>query len=213
MRLLREQRATVVLDVGANRGGFVDRLRGAGYDGRVISFEPLPEPFAVLSRRADGDRRWDASEIALSDSAGRAPMTRSGTGDVTSSLLPTSEAMVQALPAAAPGERVDVGVSTVDAEAASRLSETDRLFIKIDTQGNELAVLRGAETALGRTVGVLAELSLVELYDGQALFGEIVDWLAERGFLLLAMEPAFHDPRTGRLLQVDALFGELGKPA
>jgi FkbM family methyltransferase len=209
IRLLREQNADVVFDVGANRGGFVDRLRGAGYEGRVISFEPLPEPFAVLARRAADDRRWDAAEAALSDVAGREPMRRSGSGDVTSSLLGTADALVQALPEAAPGEQVEVGVSTVDAEAAERLAASDRLFLKIDTQGNELAVLRGAQETLARTAGVLAELSLVELYEGQALFGEIVDWLAERGLLLLAMAPAFHDPRTGQLLQVDALFGEL----
>jgi FkbM family methyltransferase len=211
IRLMRERHATVVLDVGANRGGFVDRLRGSGYEGRVISFEPLPEPFGVLARRAAGDPLWDAAETALSDTSGHAPMRRSGSGDVTSSLLPTAEAMVEALPEAAPGERVEVSVSTVDAEVASRLSESDRPFLKIDTQGNELAVLQGGRTALARTVGVLAELSLIELYDGQALFAEIVDWLAERGFPLLAMAPAFHDPRTGRLLQVDALFGELSQ--
>lgn len=209
IRLLREQQADVVLDVGANRGGFVDRLRGAGYEGRVISFEPLPGPFAVLAGRAASDRRWDVAETALSDAAGRERMSRSGDGDVTSSLLPTAQAMVQALPAATPGEQLEVAVSTVDAEVARRIAAGDRAFLKIDTQGNELAVLRGAQATLPRTVGVLAELSLVELYEGQALFGEIVDWLAERGFLLLAMAPAFHDPRSGQLLQVDALFGEL----
>ena len=213
IRLMREHQATVVLDVGANRGGFVDRLRGSGYTGRVISFEPLPEPFGMLARRVAGDPRWEAAEIALSDTPGHAPMRRSGSGDVTSSLLPTAAAMVHALPAAAPGECVEVTVSTVDAEANGRLSESERLFLKIDTQGNELAVLEGAQDALARTVGVLAELSLIELYDGQALFAEVIDWLAERGFLLLAMAPAFHDPRTGQLLQVDALFGQLSPAA
>jgi len=211
IRLLRERRATVVLDAGANVGGFVDQLRGSGYEGNVISFEPLPEPFAALARRADADPRWEAANLALSDAAGEAPMRRSGSGDVTSSLLPTAAAMVEALPDASPGERVEVRVSTVDEEAASRLSAEDRPFLKIDTQGNELAVLHGARATLERTVGVLAELSLIELYDGQALFGEVVDWLAERGFPLLAMAPAFHDPRTGRLLQVDGLFGRLGE--
>jgi hypothetical protein len=49
-------------------------------------------------------------------------------------------------------------------------------------------------------VGILVELSVVELNEGQALFGEIVDWLAARNFFLLAMAPAFNDSRTGQLL-------------
>jgi hypothetical protein len=72
IRLMRERQATVVLDVGANRGGFVDQLRVSGYEGRVISFEPLPEPYGVLAQRAAGDPRWDAAETALSDTAGPA---------------------------------------------------------------------------------------------------------------------------------------------
>lgn len=212
IRLLREKGATVVLDVGANRGAFVDRLRGQGYEGRVISFEPLPEPFATLARRVEGNSQWDAVQVAISDAPGTATMGRSGDADVMSSLLSTTDVMVETLPAAAPTEELEVRVSTVDEQVRDRLRKTDRPFIKIDTQGSELSVLRGAEAALPRAVGILVELSLVELYEGQALFGEIVDWLAARDFFLLAIAPAFRDRRTGQLLQVDGLFGVLPTP-
>jgi FkbM family methyltransferase len=209
MRLLREQHASVVLDVGANRGGFVDYLRGQGYEGSVISFEPMPQPFATLAERVAGNPRWDAVQVAISDAPGTAMMGRSGEAPGTSSLLSTTDLMVETLPAAAPTEELEVRVSTIDEQVHDRLRETDRPFIKIDTQGTELSVLRGADATLSRAVGVLAELSFVELYEGQALFGEIVDWLAARNFFLLAMATAFRDRRTGQLLQVDGLFGLL----
>jgi FkbM family methyltransferase len=209
VRLLREKDVTVVLDVGASHGGFVDQLRGQGYEGRVVSFEPLPGPYSTLARRAGGNPRWDAVQTAMSDAPGVARMRRSGDADVTSSLLATTDAMIGFLPAATPGEEVDVAVSTVDDQVRDRLSASERLFLKIDTQGNELSVLTGAEQALARAAGVLVELSFVELYAGQALFSEIVDWLLARNLPLLALTPAFHDHSTGRLLQVDALFGVL----
>ena len=209
IRLLREKHATVVLDVGANRGAFVDRIRGQGYEGRVISFEPLPQPFATLARRVEGNVQWDAVQLAISDAPGTATMGRSGDAEGTSSLLSTTDIMVEYLPSAVPTETLDVRVSTVDEQVRDRLRETDRPFLKIDTQGTELSVLEGADATLPRAVGVLVELSFVELYEGQALFGEIVDWLAARNFLLLAMAPAFSDGRTGQLLQVDGLFGVL----
>lgn len=208
-RLLRETSTSVVLDVGANHGGFVDYVRGQGYEGRVLSFEPLPQPFATLERRVEGDSRWEAVQVAISDAPGRSTMRRSGRADVTSSLLATTDAMVGFLPAAAPGEGVEVTVSTIDEQVADRLSAADRPFLKIDTQGNELAVLEGAEQTLRRATGVLVELSLVELYEGQALYGEIIDWLTSRNHFLLAVAPAFHERATGRLLQLDALFGVL----
>lgn len=99
-----------------------------------------------------------------------------------------------------------MNVSTLDDEAPKWLSSSDRPFIKIDTQGSELGILRGSETTLAHATGVLVEVSFVALYEGQALFTEIVAWLAERGFVLRALAPAFHDPQTGALLQVDALF-------
>ncbi len=212
IRLLREKTATVVLDVGANRGRFFDYLRGQGYEGRVISFEPLSEPFATLARRAEGNPRWDAVQVAISDAPGAATMHRSGKADVMSSLLTTTDVMLSAMPAAAATEDLEVRVSTVDEQVRQWVRDTDRPFLKVDTQGSELSVLQGAEATLARAAGVLVELSFVELYAGQALFGEIVDWLAARDHFLLALDPAYRDRTTGQLMQVDALFGMLPIP-
>ena len=56
-------------------------------------------------------------------------------------------------------------------------------LIKLDTQGTELEILRGAERTLAeRTVAVLTEVAFCEIYAGQALFSEIELWLRERGF-------------------------------
>jgi hypothetical protein len=150
--------------------------------------------------------------VAIGAAPGTATMGRSADADVMSSLLSTTDVMLETLPSAASTEELEVRVSTVDEQVHDRLRETDRPFLKIDTQGTELSVLRGAEATLPHAVGVLVELSFVELYEGQALFAEIVDWLAARNFLLLAMAPAFSDRRTGQLLQVDGLFGVLPTP-
>jgi FkbM family methyltransferase len=211
-RLVREKHVTVVLDVGANRGRFGDYMRRQGYEGRIISFEPLAEPFATLARRVDGNPRWDAVRVAISDTPGTATMRHSGNADVMSSLLTSTDVLVKSMPEAAPTEELQVPVSTVDEQVRDRLTDADRPFLKIDTQGSELPVLEGAEETLRRAAGVLAELSFVELYEGQALFGELVDWLAARGFFLLAMAPAYRDRETGQLLCVDALFGVLRIP-
>lgn len=61
---------------------------------------------------------------------------------------------------------------------------------------------------LFRVRGVLLELSLVPLYDGQHLCREIIERLDGEGFVLWACEPVFTDPRDGRTLQVDGFFSE-----
>ena len=69
-----------------------------------------------------------------------------------------------------------------------------------------MAVLEGAERLLPRLRGVQLELSLISLYDGQALYIDLIHWLRERGFELWNVIPAFVDRESGRLLQLDGVF-------
>lgn len=55
-------------------------------------------------------------------------------------------------------------------------------FLSVDTQGSELEILEGAEMTLASCVGVQLEVSFVELYQGQPLFGEIDKFLRLKGF-------------------------------
>jgi len=67
-------------------------------------------------------------------------------------------------------------------------------------------VLDGAAEVLSRVVGLQLELSLVPLYGGQKLMPELAGRVTSLGFELWEISPAFIDPRSGRLLQVDATF-------
>lgn len=77
--------------------------------------------------------------------------------------------------------------------------------MKIDVQGAEMLVLRGATELLSMIDAVLVECSFVELYDGQALVDDVIGFLRDRGFRLTAMVAGATDPR-GMLVQADLLF-------
>lgn len=81
--------------------------------------------------------------------------------------------------------------------------------MKIDVQGYELEVLRGAEGLLERFATILVECSFVERYAGQPPAEEVIRYLAERGFRLAGVfSPAYNE--TGQCLQADALFERRG---
>ena len=80
------------------------------------------------------------------------------------------------------------------------------LFIKIDTQGYESQVLDGAFKTLKKTKGVLCELSLIPLYEGQDIWIDLILRLEKEGFELWSLERGFTDRRDGRTLQVDGVF-------
>ena len=85
-------------------------------------------------------------------------------------------------------------------------ADARRPYVKIDTQGYELEVLRGGTRALGGIVLVETELSLLPTYDSGPLFGDVLRFLGEHGFSPISFEGVLDDSQTGEMLQVDAIF-------
>ena len=81
-----------------------------------------------------------------------------------------------------------------------------RPFLKLDVQGYELVTLRGGTESLPRLFGVQAELSLVPLYEGAPLWLEVIEFMTDRGFRVVGLEPGYADPKTGEMLQADGIF-------
>ena len=80
------------------------------------------------------------------------------------------------------------------------------LFLKIDTQGYEFQVLQGCQKILEKFKGILVEVSLVELYEGQKKWLEIVDLIQSHGFKLWSVDRGFTNKKNGKTLQMDLCF-------
>ncbi|HET7608501.1 MAG TPA: FkbM family methyltransferase [Gammaproteobacteria bacterium] len=195
----------LVFDVGANTGQFAREIRDNGFRGRIVSFEPLSHAHRQLTAAAASDPSWSVHErCALGDKAGSAVLNIAG-NSVSSSVLEMAAAHEAAAPGSAYVGREETALVTLDSVADRYLGDSERPFLKIDTQGFEWQVLTGAEKTLPSIRGVLCELSLVTLYEGQHLWREVVDRLEESGFTLWGVQPSFMDQR-GRNLQADAIF-------
>jgi FkbM family methyltransferase len=204
--MLAAHKINLVLDVGANTGQFGELLRSAGYCGRIVSFEPLSAARKQLVAAARKDSLWEVAErMAIGDEENEIELHIAG-NSVSSSLLSMLPAHMDAAPASVYVGSETVRVRKLDSAAANYLSDDAVLFLKIDTQGYEDKILQGARAVLRRTTGLQLELSLVPLYEGQRSYEDMMVKLRTMGFELWAMSPAFIDPRTGRLLQVDATF-------
>ena len=196
---------SVVVDVGANTGQFGRTVRAEGYRGRIVSFEPVADAFDELARRAARDPAWDCRRLALGDRDGVAEIHVAG-NSVSSSLLTVLDRHVAAAPGSRTARTESVPIACLDSVAGEVLPVAGAAYLKLDVQGAELAVLRGAEANLARVAAIEAELSLVPLYEGQPLFAEVVRRLDAAGFALVSVEQGFTDPATGELLQLDGLF-------
>ncbi len=196
---------TLVLDVGANTGQFARRLRRGGYKGRIVCFEPVAETFRRLEQRMRGDAGVTAVQAALGAVAGEASIHLAADPE-TASMLASSPRLLDAAPGSRNVGTQAVRVETLDGVLSRWQQPGDRIFLKVDTQGYEQAVLDGARASLPGIDMVQLELSLVPLYEGAPSLRSMLARMEALGFEPAWFEPVFTDPSTGQLLQVDVAF-------
>jgi hypothetical protein len=110
-----------------------------------------------------------------------------------------------AFPWSAKNERLTVQLETLDHCIGDR-DLPGKVFLKIDVQGYDDRVLKGASHLLKRIDYVLVEVSFRPLYEGQAKFHDIYDILRTEGFSYAGNMEQLLSPQDGSVLQADALF-------
>ena len=201
--LLKAMNMTTVVDIGANRGQFSLVARRCFPRARILAFEPLPGPGGKFSRVFSADERVTLNSLAIGPVAEEMPLHVSRSDD-SSSLLPITDRQTSLFPGTDEAQVITVAVAPlsdfVDANEVSRPA-----LLKLDVQGFELEALKGCESLLGVFDAIYVECSFIELYRGQALVADVIDWLHGRGFRLQGAYNLCYDSQ-GMAVQGDFLF-------
>lgn len=203
--LLRATEVDLVLDVGANVGQYASALRRAGYAGRIVSFEPVAEPFAELARAAADDPLWEVRHHALGAEDGTAEINT--TPGTMSSMLSASDfgrdwsdRLGETRTESIEIRRLD---SVMDELTGGRAS---RAYLKLDTQGFDLEVFRGGGDALRQVVAMQSEVACLAIYDGMPRLQEQLTAYEAEGFETVGMYPVSRDPKSLRIIEFDLLM-------
>jgi len=203
---MRKVKIDILFDIGANTGQFSLEMREKGYSGMIVSFEPLTSAREKLIQQASKEKNWIVHErSAIGDYNGITDINISK-NSVSSSILPMLKSHSDAVKNSVYIKTEKTPIITLDSVADGYLDKFSNLFIKIDTQGYESKVFDGAFKTLKRAKGVLCELSLIPLYEGQDTWKDLILRLEKEGFVLWSLEKGFTDRRDGRTLQVDGVF-------
>lgn len=208
MKFLIDQEITLVIDVGANRGQFARAVRRGGYLGKIISFEPIPEVYQILLERCQQDPHHVCKQLALGAIEGHMTINILNS-DASSSLLVPNPKVMPSIPSFQNHTSVTVPMTTLDVIQEMMFADSDRVYLKIDTQGYELEVIKGGTSALEQIVAIETELSFVELYSGQPLLPELWNYLNNLGYRAIWADRGYVDPTSGYMLQCDAIFSKL----
>lgn len=186
----------VCIDVGAYHGEWARMFLDIFPHSRVLMIEAQEGKRTILWR-------------AVAESGGRLALEISLLGaehgrDVEFSEMETGSSVFPEV-SHAPRSVVGKPLTTLDHLLAKRPEWKSPQFIKLDTQGYELEVLKGARRTLSTVDAVLMEVSLVQINSGCPLFAEVVAFMAEAGFQPFDFCSQIRR-RDGVLWQTDLLF-------
>lgn len=197
-----------VIDVGANEGQYRKFLRQeVGYEGLIVSIEPVSQLAAELRRKSIDDPKWIVRQHALGQtkSVARLNVMRSS---VLSSFLPPDSTHVPELSTDNVVSRVEeVEVLRLDGVIAELRESYDisSLYLKIDTQGFDLEVIKGAGAAVGEIAALQTEMSLRPIYSGMPDFADSLEVMQQLNFHVSGFFPVTTD-RLMRLVEVDCVM-------
>lgn len=204
-RLLRQGlKPRTVVDVGANVGQFAVASAKLFPGARVHSFEPVPECTEELRQNVSGLANVTVYPLALGGGEGELQFYVNSHSH-SSSALPLAEAHRDAFPQAREERAIEVEVSTLD-RVFDGVGMERPVLVKLDVQGYQARVLRGAEETLQRVDYVVLEASFKPMYEGEPTFMEMARLMEGYGFRFERPVGWLSAPGTGEILQMDALF-------
>jgi FkbM family methyltransferase len=205
-RLCRTAVNPVIFDVGAHHGLVSLRYRDLLPGSTVYAFEPSPVSYERLKEHTAADPMIKPFNLGLADTTEVKPFS-SNRLPATNSLLETDDraASIWGQGLLETIERSDVPFKSLD-DLVSEMHIPAIDILKMDVQGAEYLVMRGAEKAIADSrIGIIyTEILVAPTYSGQKPLDEVLRMFREYGFELHNIYNL--DTKNGRLCQVDAIF-------
>jgi len=184
-RILRNfvKKCDLFVDVGARDGYYSLLAAKAKKDIRIIAVEPIAENFKVLNKNVIhnniGTARAKCINSAVSSSSGKIKLYKSKASDNSSVLPPPNAATLEQLE-----------VRSVSLDDLLKNEQYKSLFIKTDTEGNEMEVLKGLSATLKKcdAVTILLEMNPKLFKLAGTSCEEVTEYLAAKGFSVYGID-------------------------
>ncbi len=201
---LNESNIASVFDVGANVGQFGIDIRRYGFQGQIVSYEPVKETFAVLVHTTKKLQPWKALQLGLGATESERSINISGNDGLSSSLLKMGSTHLENFPGSATVSQQTISISTIDKQLEILGIRPQELLLKLDVQGFEAEVLKGASQSLSKIPLCYLEVSITPLYEGEITFLPILIELSKYGHEVIDVFRGIKTKK-GQLLQIDIL--------
>jgi FkbM family methyltransferase len=203
-----------IIDVGANDGTWASRMRDMGYKGQIVSFEPIISEYEKLKSKLGSDSHWRAYNVALGakNEVKKFNVIRSN-GDATvlsSFLTPSGEYFRDQSNVIERVETIEIRPLDSMIDEIVQSIETPAVFLKIDTQGYDLEVLKGAKQCIQLVVALQSELSVTPIYEESPHYLDALSVFEKLGFSLMNLSVVSRS-QTQAILEYDCVMARMDR--
>jgi len=198
----------VVIDVGANQGQYGSMLRRAGYQGYIVSFEPVSATFQQLCVRSEQDEKWRSYPYALGAKNESKLINVTRFSDLASFHKPNQFAEKIFSDHVEVSNTETVQIRTLDEvfdEVMKGIPDAN-IFLKMDTQGHDLEVLAGAVKSVKRILGMQSEVAVIQTYEGIPDYIESLTEFRKQGFEVTGFYPVSRDGDSQVVIEFDCVM-------
>ena len=193
-----------ILDIGANEGQFAKNIRRYFPNARIDSFEPIDHCFEQLKNNFITDKNLYAHNCALGERNEKA-LINVNVSSESSSLLAMTDIHHQNYPNTDKSVEKEISVRRLD-DLENIVTATSKILMKIDVQGFELNVLKGAVNTLKLVEVIIIEVMYETLYDGQSTFDDLNDFLKAHNFVFSGIYDQELSPLNGKPIFADLIY-------
>jgi len=205
VNLLNQLSVNCVVDVGANKGQYAKALRDNGYTGHIFSFEPVKENYMTLEKNACKDPKWHTFCFALGSKDAKGSINIMNKTEFSSFLRPSAlfEDIFKDQVSINANEAVTIKTLDSMHDEIFRIANEPRIYLKMDTQGYDLEVLKGASAFINKVLAMQSEVSVLPLYDGMPDYLEALATFRSYGFAASGFFPVAIDPNSHAIIEFD----------
>jgi len=185
-----------VFDVGANAGQYRDFLRtNVGYEHLIISFEPLPNLAELLTAKAATDPNWKVFPYALGNEDGTKIFNITASTQFSSFLSPDNSHIQGLEDKNIVASKATVNVHRLDTvfDDIKNKWGLENIYLKLDTQGFDLEVIKGGENSMKEILGLQSEIPMIQIYDNMPDFFTTLSTYLNKGYQITGMFPVNRD--------------------
>jgi len=197
-----------VIDVGANNGGYHDFLRQqVGYQGDIYSFEPVQENIDIIKEKSKSDPHWHVFGFALGSEPSFRVIKVMKSNDFSSFLQPKHDVIDDYTKYNIVEKEETVEIRTLDSVYVELKKKhgLEQFYLKMDTQGFDIEVFRGAKNTLCQVVALQSEVSVKQIYEDNIDYQQSIEQYSNAGFELSGLFPVNRDKYL-RVVEFDCLM-------